>query len=113
MTFRCGVGILPVHELKSLHVLQRQVVARRNAILVPGVVENNPQTVVIDVLPGIGVQRPGIDVRAVRQLGGIGAQDRLDDGERGRIAGLRSPLVRRRNQHISVDLAAQLALAAV
>ena len=110
MAFRVCVGVLPADELKSLDILQRQVVAGRNAILVPGVVDDRPETVVIDVLGGVGVQRPGI-VRPIR--GGIRAQDRLHDGQRGRIASQRGPLVRRRNQHVPVDLAAQLALAAV
>ena len=62
--------------------------------------------------PGrIGVQHPGIDVGAIRNLIGIRIQNQQDEGAQSRVGGQRGPFRGQRHQDISVHHAAGLLLA--
>ena len=109
-----SIGVLPVHQLKRIHLLGLEVVPERETIVVPpDLIEARPDRIVVDLLRGIGVEGSRIDIRAVGELGGEGADDLLNQLASRRILGERRPLIGRQNQHIAVDVAADALLAAV
>ena len=75
------VRILAVHQLEREQVLRGELIARADAIPAAELLaEPDPAVIIVDRLPRVGVQRPRIDIRPVRQLGGIGVQEPLHYG---------------------------------
>jgi len=94
------------HLLVDEVVLKHQPVAASDLLFEAGV------PILPIHAPGrIGVQHPGIDVGAIRNLIGIRIQNQQDEGAQSRVGGQRGPFRGQRHQDISVHHAAGLLLA--
>ena len=106
-----GIRVLPRHELERDHLLAKVAVLKRQLVAAPDLlVEVRVPVLPVHALGRIGVQHPGIDVGAIRNLIRIGAENELDIGAQSRVGGQRGPFRGQRHQDVPVHHAAGLLL---
>ncbi len=78
---RVRIRILPGHQLESIETLSRVTVRGEQAVVIrKHLVEASGEVVVVDDLRRVCVERPFVDVGAVRCLSRIGREVLLHDG---------------------------------
>ena len=108
------VGVLSGHKLESHHLLIGEGVLRKEFVVSAEIlIEAKVGRSGVDRLRRVGVEGPGIDVRAVRRGFGISIDPSLEQAEDGGVVGERRTFTRQRNQNVPVDAAPQLLLRTV
>ncbi len=112
MRARGSVRVLTLHQLKRQHALVHQLVSQNQPVArIQGLVDAGARRVAVDLLRGVGVEHPLVDVGPVRLLGRIRGEDSLDVRGEGGIGRQRRAFRRKRNQDVSVHHPARLLLA--